>query len=494
MPLRSVRADHFNASISWAGFGLALIGASAWLAHMSDRFGYDVDVIDMPVPTLLAVLIGAGAIYLALAWWMKSTVPGSGATPVVLLIWILLAGILMRVVFFGSQPILEDDYNRYLWDGAVTAHGLNPYAHSPDAAALGQTGVAELDRLAAEAGPIHERINYPKLRTVYPPVAEAAFALAHWLKPWSLDAWRAVLLAGDLAILGLVALLLQATGRPLIWAALYWWNPLLVKELHNSAHMDILVVVPVLAALYLAIRHRTVLSAGAVALGIGAKLWPVILLPTLLRPWLHRPAVWMPAVAVAGLGAAALLAPVALSKLDGSSGFVAYGSRWQANDALFRALEWLCLKANGLFGMAEAAGKLTARGVAFAALMGIVAYVNKRPVEGAEDMCWRVFVTVAALYLLSPTQFPWYYVWLAPLLPLFPLPALLLLTMTLPLYYAYFYLSPRDMEPVFHYGVVLIVWLPVLFLLGRDLYRHFAAQKNHQGGTVQRQAAHGGGS
>ena len=64
--------------------------------------------------------------------------------------------------------------------------------------------------------------------------------------------------------------------------------------------------------------------------------------------------------------------------------------------------------------------------------------------------------------------------------------------MTLPLYYAYFYLAPRDMEHLFHYGVVLIVWLPVLYLLGRDLYRHFAGHENHGDRAMERHAAHGG--
>jgi len=490
--VRSDQPVSFYTVIPWSGAGLALIGAAALLAQISDQFGYDADVIDMPVPFLLVILIGAGAIYLSLAWWMKTTVRDNQATPAAPIIWIVRAGVLMRVAFFGTQPILEDDYNRYLWDGAVTAHGLNPYTHSPFDAADGHSGNEKLDLLAKDAGPILERINYPKLRTVYPPVAEAFFALAHWLKPWSLDAWRAILLAGDFAILGLIALLLQATGRPMAWTALYWWNPLLVKELHNSAHMDILVTLPVLAALCLAIKHRTVWSAAAVAVGIGAKLWPVIVLPTLLRPWLQRPRVLMPAIAVAGLGAAALLAPIALTKLDGSSGFVAYGSKWQANDALFRGLEWLCLHAAAVLDLTEATGKLIARALAFAALLGVVAYVNKRPVDGAADMSWRVFVTVTALYLLSPTQFPWYYVWLAPLLPLFPVSGLLLLTMTLPLYYAYFYLAPRDMEHLFHYGVVLIIWLPVLYLLGRDLYRHFAAQEHHGDKVMEHHAAHGG--
>ncbi|MGI9414791.1 MAG: glycosyltransferase 87 family protein, partial [Hyphomicrobiales bacterium] len=406
--------------------------------------------------------------------------------------WIFIAGVVMRLVFLGSQPILEDDYNRYLWDGAVTANGLNPYVHSPAEAAARQTGSPDLDRLASQADAILERINYARLRTVYPPVAEAAFALAHGLKPWSLDAWRLLVLTGDLAIFGLVVLLLQAVGRPLSWVALYWWNPLVVKELHNSAHMDVLVVVGMLAAVCLAVKHRPLWAAGATAFAVGAKLWPFILLPTLLRPWLRRPAVLTAALAVAVLTSAVLLAPILLAKLDSSSGFVAYGTRWQANDALFRAVEWLCLQAAGLFGAAEPTGKLLARALVFAVLLGVIAQINRRAIEGPADVCWRVFITVTALFLLSPTQFPWYYVWLAPFLPLFPVSGLLLLTATLPLYYAYFYLAPRDMEQVFHYGVVLVIWLPVVLLLGRDVHRHVMARGPNAHGATGQHPVHGG--
>ncbi|MGI9412746.1 MAG: hypothetical protein ACR2PM_03715, partial [Hyphomicrobiales bacterium] len=300
----------------WAGFGLVLIGAAAALAVLSGRFGYDVEVIDMPVPALLAVMIASGCVYLVLAWWMHGRAKTGHRSPAALFAWIFIAGVVMRLVFLGSQPILEDDYNRYLWDGAVTANGLNPYVHSPAEAAARQTGSPDLDRLASQADAILARINYARLRTVYPPVAEAAFALAHGLKPWSLDAWRLLVLTGDLAIFGLVVLLLQAIGRPLSWVALYWWNPLVVKELHNSAHMDVLVVIGMLAAVCLAVKHWPLWAAGATAFAVGAKLWPFVLLPTLLRPWLRRPAVLTAALAVAVLASAVLLAPILLAKLD----------------------------------------------------------------------------------------------------------------------------------------------------------------------------------
>ena len=186
------------------------------LAALHNRFGYDVYVVDMPVPALVVLLMVAGAVYLALPRMLRRAQQDSRIDTIHLLAWILLAGMAMRLVFLGTQPILEDDYNRYLLDGAVVASGHNPYTVSPEAIFEGKTGETQLDRFSEDPGAaaILERINYPGLKTVYPPVAQAAFALAHWLSPWSLDAWRLVLLACDIAIFATIVGLLGTLGRP----------------------------------------------------------------------------------------------------------------------------------------------------------------------------------------------------------------------------------------------------------------------------------------
>ena len=68
---------------------------------------------------------------------------------------------------------------------------------------------------------------------------------------------------------------------------------------------------------------------------------------------------------------------------------------------------------------------------------------------------------VATLFLLSPAQFPWYAVWLLPLLALCPVPALLLLTPLLALYPLRFYFLAQGELAVFDQGLVWLIWLPV---------------------------------
>ena len=59
----------------------------------------------------------------------------------------------------------------------------------------------------------------------------------------------------------------------------------------------------------------------------------------------------------------------------------------------------------------------------------------RQPWQDRGDFCERALLILAALFLLSPAQFPWYYVMIIPFLTLRPQWSLLLLTVLLPLYY-----------------------------------------------------------
>jgi len=38
--------------------------------------------------------------------------------------------------YIGSEPAFENDHYRYIWEGKVISHGLNPYAASPSSKEL----------------------------------------------------------------------------------------------------------------------------------------------------------------------------------------------------------------------------------------------------------------------------------------------------------------------------------------------------------------------
>jgi hypothetical protein len=444
-----------------AGTGLvALTGAFALL---SPRFGYAYLVADMPVFAAVALLVAAGLIYQTLPPLIGKA-PQARHTERLTLIAIVIVGVLMRLSLLASEPVLEDDYQRYLWDGGQTAHALNPYVATPEAAKSADPD-SSLGQLARESGDVLGRVNHPQLKTLYPPLAQAAFALAHWLGPWSLTAWRLVCLACDGAAFGLILLLLAAACRPAAWSALYWWNPLVVKEVVNSAHMDVLLLPLVLAALLLAVRSRPLLATAALVAAAGIKIWPALLLPLIWRPLLARPAALGLAVAASIFAAGVFAWPMLASGLDASSGLVAYAKGWTTNSALFPLIERMFVSIQTWLGLTALEPALLSRGLVGLALAVLALVLARRDLEDADDLMQRSAILVVALFLLMPAQFPWYYLWIAPFLPFVPLYGLLILTATLPLYYASFYFIARDAYDVFSEQLVWFIWLPAWALL-----------------------------
>ncbi len=442
----------------WLAASLLPLGGAILLRQAGPLFAYEVDVISRPLLAFAAAYCSAGVFYLLALWWLlpRRQTGQTAPAPLTCLVIVIAAGLAARILLFGSVPVQENDFYRYLWDGAVTAHGFNPWMHSPQAVLDGTAGPA-LSALGTGAGEVLTRVNYADVRTIYPPVTQLAFAAAYWLEPFSLDAWRAVLLALELALLGLILALLRQCGKPALWCALYWWNPIAIKEVMNAGHMEPVVMLPVLAALLLAIRSRPVAASLMAAVAAGAKVWPVLLLPVLLRGSLNRPAV----VIAAGAGFAAATAlfywPLLNAQLDGSSGLVAFGSEWQRISASFSAILWLVSQVPQTL----ADPGLPARALAAGLVIAIVLFSNLASPRDADGLVHRFMIAAAALLLLSPVQLPWYYLWLLPFLSLHPNPALLLISATFPVYYAFFALTARNVDEAWLEALVWAMWLPV---------------------------------
>jgi hypothetical protein len=454
----------------WCGLtGLLLVGLHLSLAFISPKFAYGSDWLARPIVVLVCIELAAGVLYVLAVLGFRNDVSSKG-----LLVWAVVVGALLRACMMPSAPVLEDDYYRYLWDGAVVAHGENPYAYSPGDVLDGTEDSSAvppvLHQLAKDSGLVVSRINHPHLRTIYPPVAQAAFALAHVLRPWSMAAWRVVLLLFDVAALALLVAILRTLKLNPLWLVTYWWNPILIKEVYNSGHMDVLALPFVLGAVLLTIRGRHVWAAGALALAVGTKLWPVALLPIILRPAFSRPKRLIAALCLFAVLACIALLPVYAAALDGGSGFLAYARGWEMNDALFMLFVWCARFFLRVFGANPTAAQSVARIAVSGMLVVWIARLARGNVTDPRDMCERCLLVVAAIFVLSPTQYPWYYLWLLPFLAVRPRLSLLLWTVLLPLYYLRFYLNARDQAAVFDNVIVWIEHVPVWILLGREWY------------------------
>ncbi len=454
----------------WFAVAFILLTLAILLTVLGDKFSWLNQLKDIPAVPLAAGFVFAGAVFACLTHLIPAADKAGWSRSRQFLVFLFAVGLAMRVILLASVPALEDDFYRYLWDGGVTAHGLNPYTHAPDAVYL--TGAAhDIQELAARSGAVIERVNHPHLKTIYPPVAQAWFALAHMIEPWSLLAWRIVGLACELMTLCLLLSILKSCNRSPIWAALYWWNPVVAKELINSAHMEAVLLPAVVLALRFGVRRRYTASVFALALAAGTKLWPVMLLPLVLRPLLQMPLRLLAALTLFGTLCVAWAIPPYLGGLDETSGFVAFAKHWQTNSALFQNINGIAGHAVLSLGISpETAGLLVrlclAAGVAMVALA-----VSRTHYEAPQDFIAAAAWIIGAQFLLSPVQFPWYAAWVCILLPLTPLPGLVAITVTIPLYYVSFYFAAMGRYDLFNAHVLWIIWVPVWLLLARDAWR-----------------------
>ena len=460
----------------WAFSAGILLLAAAGAVPFSSEFGYQTRVIDMPLRSLFAGLFALGGLFLLLPWLIHKTVStlSSASLRCYLLLWVIIAVVLLaRLLMISSTPLMEDDYQRYLWDGALVAHGINPYRVAPQTVFEGTSGEPELQRLGEQSGLLLGRVNHPSLRTIYPPVTQAAFALAHLLKPFSLMAWRGLALLFELASLALLILLLKTLGKSPLWAALYWWNPLVIKEIMNSGHMEFLLVPLLLAALWAAIHHKALLVSVLLALAVGVKLWPVLLLPLYLRPFWKEPKKLVLPLLTFTLLLFLMALPVVRAGFDQSSGLVAYAEQWKTNSVLAPALETLAQLALSPFLALPPSSSLPALIVrlVLALLLGWLALwvAHSRP-ENADDFARRTLLISAAMFLLSPAQMPWYAIWFLPFLAFYPFYGLALLVPLLQIYYLSFYFEVNNIDSTLAWGSPLFIWLPVWTLLALELY------------------------
>jgi alpha-1,6-mannosyltransferase len=380
----------------------------------------------------------------------------------------LATGLAMRLVWYGVPVVIDEDHFRYLWDGAVVAAGSNPYTIAPGAVMAGDPTAAHLATLAAQAGTILRSINFPELTTIYPGAAQLAFALAHYVSPFSIDGLRLVFLGAELAGVAVLVAILKDLRRPPLMAALFWLNPLIVWASHGTVHSEALLAPLLLGACFLAWRGRDVLAAVLLALAVGVKLWPVLLVPLLARLTHARGrSLVVPALVCASVSLV-LLAPLAHSAFAGvRSGLVAYSDHWWTNNAPFSWISYGVVLVTG----GEAWGQRILRAVIALGLGGLALHVARRAPANLRSMLVAATAVAATTFYLAPAQFPWYALWFLSLAAAVESRPLLLSSATLASYYLLLPLVNQGAGELHNYGLAFLHALPVWAWLAWSYWR-----------------------
>lgn len=337
------------------------------------------------------------------------------------LLVLMVAAVIVQLPGLFAAPQMSTDSYRYVWDGRVQVSGVDPYRYVPldDHLAnlrdpilfpgLGpteRTGVVTRgDSLADARKPLDTgdrydltMLNRPLVPTIYPPLAEAWFAVVAVLTPdaWGTSGVQLSFLLVAVATTGLIGWSLRNNGHDPGSAFLYAACPAVFIESSSNAHVDVLAAGLIVAAVVFA--HRRWVAGILLGAAIAVKLTPVLLVPAFLGRRLRDGAATLVAtlatVVAAYLPHALVVGWLVLGYLPGylaEEGYESGGER-------FRVIALL------LPDVAPQAQSVIA--VLLAAAVAVLCILRARTHPTADVAVW-LFGT--ALLIATPT-YPWYVV------------------------------------------------------------------------------------
>ena len=361
--------------------------------------------------------------------------------------WILLLAAACRLALI-PHPV-SDDVHRYLWEGRVTLHGMNPYVLAPDAAAL----------TPLRDSTVWPGINHPDQTACYPPLMTLLFAGLAGIHAGFLPL-KLTFILGDLVAVWCLLQLLNRRGLAPRWALLYAANPLILYAFAGQAHLDAVHLALLAGALLLYEKRHWPAMFLCLGLAIQAKYVAVLALPFLLRrdnlryAWVTAATAMLPFFFFLEADAWATF-----QSLTNFGGHLAFGGSLHY---LFRAL----------FGAIEPATAVCT--VLFVLTYGTV-LVRMHPERGGAarpDPTPGLVAVFGALLLLSPTVHYWYVSWVLILVTLRPLWSWTVLSLTSGLYFLAVGLQYYSGTWGLPAWSLVVMWCPVWMLAALELRRH----------------------
>jgi len=302
---------------------------------------------------------------------------------------LLLFSFLFGLTLVTSLPQQSDDIYRYLWDGKLQSHGINPYTYAPAHPALERFHSEQLPAL----------VNFPHIKTIYPPVAQLFFRLSYFLFGESPAGMKLLFLIVFLGTIGFFNLLLKDGGIDPRWILLFAWNPLVIMETVINGHLDILMAFFVLATLWYFRQNKPVIAGIALACAILTKIVPVVLVPVFFFSILSSGASLSTGIKKISL----FFIPLLLTLIS------FYSLYWQSainmfHTALNYSTTWYFNNPLFLLILSITQDNRTAHIIAFSIFIILFIVIMFSPNNWER----KVFYTITGFVICNPTIHPWY--------------------------------------------------------------------------------------
>lgn len=379
---------------------------------------------------------------------------------------LLAGGMLIRIALLWGLPALSDDFYRFIWDGTLLQHGINPFGVLPGEAL--QMDVPGIDKA------FFELLNSPNYFTIYPPLNQAIFWLSaqiggpgNWLL--SVNVMRFFLIGADIGTFFLLTVLLKKHGKSIKNAFWFFLNPLVILEFTGNLHFEGLVIFFLILGIHQFDQARVFGQGIGFAGAISTKLVPLIFLPAvLLKQWPRKGLlVCVVAGGVALLTFIPMIGSALVSGMGASIGL--YFQSFEFNASVYFLIREIGFMIVG-YNLIQQIGPWL--GVTTFILIMAWAFVGAR---FKKDLPMILMGSLVIYLLLSTTVHPWYVI---PLIPLGILSGFYFpVVWSLMIFLTYIGYATED----FHLpmGWIFFEYLTVMTMMVIEYFRH-SKKVNHE--------------
>lgn len=352
--------------------------------------------------------------------------------------------VVIRLAFIPIHPIGSDDYYRYIWDGKVEIHGINPYRYAPNDPALSKLHSNELPKL----------VNYPEMKTIYPPLSQSIFFLSYLLSKESFLGLKFYQLIFEILTVFGLYLILRKLNLPSKNIFLYLISPIPIFQLFIDAHVDGFGLSFFLFSIFFYLDKKKFLSYIFLGLSICIKPLGLILVPIYFfdeKILLNR----IKSIVIPFIICAVSYLPFIFSGTPFQA-LIKFTENWAFNGVVFNILDSFIHD--------------NQKTRIICSLLLLSSYIPI--ILSKKNLLDKIYFSVILLFIFSPIVHPWYLSWLVILLPIMPYRSGIILTGLISL--TAFTVLNYQLTGVWkeYFWVLFIEYTPViLFLIYEIIYK-----------------------
>lgn len=323
--------------------------------------------------------------------------------------FLLITGILFRLTFLLVTPNLSQDFYRFIWDGELVSHGINPYLYSPDMI------MAEGIIIPENGNLLHEGMGTLSARNFsnYPPLNQLLFALSTILGSGNIlnstIVMRIVIILSDIGIFYFGRKLLKNLNRSPHLIFWYFLNPLVIIELSGNLHFEGIMLFFFIWAVYLLSRENWKGAAVVFAISVHVKLIPLLFLPLFLRyfPWRRTVYFYLLTGAVGILFLVPFYTPEFIDNYFKTIGL--WFSNFEFNAGIYNGLKHIATQFDiKPWKLIKIYGKI----VPYVIIGAIIIFALTLKKGNLNSLLKSMLWVLSIYYFLSTTVHPWYIVFL----------------------------------------------------------------------------------